>query len=123
MNFTEERNENGFTLIELLIAIVVVGILTAVAVVGVAGLTNSGKTASCQASVDAAKAASAVYYANNHSFPKTFDDLTTPVPPAPPLLDVQSSVKAAGAVMHDGTNWTVTMAGDGTTEPTFTACP
>ena len=33
----EDRKEQGFTLIELLIAIVVVGILTAVAIVGSRG--------------------------------------------------------------------------------------
>ena len=34
--YMEERKEQGFTLIELLIAIVVVGILAAVAIVGIA---------------------------------------------------------------------------------------
>ena len=50
-HYMEERSEKGFTLIELLIAIVVVGILTAVAIVGIGGLTNTGKTASCQSTV------------------------------------------------------------------------
>ena len=62
--YTEEREEQGFTLIELLIAIVVVGILTAVAIVGIAGLTDNGEDSACAATEDAAKAAQAVYYAN-----------------------------------------------------------
>ena len=65
-NYIEDRNEKGFTLIELLIAIVVVGILTAVAIVGIAGLTNNGKTSACKSSLDAAKAATAVHYANTN---------------------------------------------------------
>ena len=51
--YMEERNEKGFTLIELLIAIVVVGILTAVAIVGIAGLTDKGSGSACSATFDA----------------------------------------------------------------------
>ena len=64
--YIKERREEGFTLIELLIAIVVVGILTAVVIVGIGGLTDNGKKGACQASKDAAKAAVAVHYSNQH---------------------------------------------------------
>ena len=53
--YTEKRNEKGFTLIELLIAIVVVGILAAVAIVGIGGLTKTANGASCKATADSAK--------------------------------------------------------------------
>ena len=43
-HYIEKRDEKGFTLIELLIAIVVVGILAAVAIVGIAGFGLSGRT-------------------------------------------------------------------------------
>jgi MSHA pilin protein MshA len=76
--YMEDRKEQGFTLIELLIAIVVVGILTAVAIVGIAGLTDKGSTASCSATLDAVKAAQAVHYANNAGeYPQTFDEMIT----------------------------------------------
>src|SRR5439155_990592 len=74
----EDRKEQGFTLIELLIAIVVVGILTAVAIVGIAGLTNKGATASCSATLDAIKASQAVHYANNSgAYPTDFATMIT----------------------------------------------
>jgi len=120
-----QGREHGFTLIELLVAIVVVGILTAVAIVGIGGLTNKGSSAACSTSVDAARAAGAVYYANTGAYPATsgaapigFDALTGTTPPD---LVLQGGVTAAGNVMNNGTNWSVTMAGGGGSVPnTFT---
>ena len=73
---TQEKDQ-GFTLIELLIAIVVVGILTAVAIVGIGSLVNSGEKSACQASVDAAMAAGAVHYANTGGFPASLTAMVT----------------------------------------------
>jgi prepilin-type N-terminal cleavage/methylation domain-containing protein len=118
--YMEERNEKGFTLIELLVAIVVVGILTAVAIVGIAGLTNNGSKSACQASADAAKASSAVFYANStpNAYPTSFGDLTGG---AKPVYEKPSNVTidATGQILT-GNGWTMTMGAGGSAAPTFT---
>ncbi len=65
------RRDRGFTLVEILIAIVVVGILAAVAIVGINSLTKTGSDSACKASADAARASSAAYFANNSAYPTT----------------------------------------------------
>jgi prepilin-type N-terminal cleavage/methylation domain-containing protein len=69
--------EDGFTLIELLIAIVVVGILATVVIVGIGSLTDSGEAATCEASADASLAAANVHYANTtpSAWPADFEDM------------------------------------------------
>src|SRR5689334_24107085 len=114
------NKEQGFTLIELLVAIVVVGILTAVAIVGIGGLTNKGNNAACSTSVDAARAAAAVHYANAGSYPSNFDVMTSG---ANPELQLAGGVSASGTTMSNGTKWSVTLGGGGTGVNTFTACP
>jgi prepilin-type N-terminal cleavage/methylation domain-containing protein len=109
------RDDPGFTLIEILIAIVLVGILSAVAVVGISNLVSKGTKSACTASLDAAKAGSAVYLASNSRFPGNFLELTavgtggagspmslpTGVTPNPPL--------ATTLAVASGTSWTLTM--------------
>ncbi len=108
--YIEERNEKGFTLIELLVAIVVVGILTAVAIVGINGLTNKGKDASCQATLDASRAAVAVHYANNNAYPANFTDMTSTGE-----LQLQGGVtKVDGPPATLSANgWTITLGANG----------
>jgi prepilin-type N-terminal cleavage/methylation domain-containing protein len=117
--YMEERDERGFTLIELLIAIVVVGILAAVAIVGIGGLTTTGGNSACKASADAATTASAAYYANQtpNAWPTTFTDMTGANPVS--VFTVQSGVTEAANTLTGG-NWTLTMAGGGASQPTFT---
>jgi prepilin-type N-terminal cleavage/methylation domain-containing protein len=102
--YLENRKEQGFTLIELLIAIVVVGILTAVAIVGIAGLTNNGTKSACATTQDAVRAAEAVHYANNNgTYPTKFTDMTGTTPPE---LELTGSTTATATAIT-GNGWTL----------------
>jgi prepilin-type N-terminal cleavage/methylation domain-containing protein len=117
--YSNTEKDRGFTLIELLIAIVVVGILSAVAIVGIGSLVNTGKGAACSASTDAAKAASAVYFANhNGATPADLAALTTDAPT--PELNLATGVTVVANVMSHGTDWSVTYT---PATNSFTACP
>ena len=125
MNETKKRGwvregENGFTLIELLIAIVVAGILTTVAIIGIGSLADNGKSSACKATADAAKAASAVFYANSatNAYPTSFTDLINGKE-----LDNSAGLVDGGSTLTNTGKWTVTMAGGGATAPTFTCGP
>jgi len=69
------RQEEGFTLIELLIVIVILGILAAIVVFSVQGITDKGKTSACKTNVSEVQTAIQAYYANSqtNAWPKGFD--------------------------------------------------
>ena len=118
-----EQEDKGFTLIEILIAIVLVGILSAVAVVGISSLVSKGSTSACGATLDASKAATAVYFASNgNAYPTTFTQLTAATRPGGAALSAPASTTVAPTTIKSGTSWTLTMTpGAGSAAPTF-AC-
>ncbi len=65
----EDKNlvQKGFTLVELLVVIVILGILAAVVVFAVGGITNSSKTSSCKIEVRTINTATQAFYANGGS--------------------------------------------------------
>jgi type IV pilus assembly protein PilE len=118
------NHDSGFTLIEILIAIVLVGILSAVAVVGISNLVGKGSKSSCQASADASKAASAVYFTTNARYPANFLELTAPgttgAPLALPVGVTPAPILATTLVVNSGTSWVLTMTpGASGAAPTF----
>jgi general secretion pathway protein G len=59
------RKSEGFTLIELLIVIVILGILAAVVVFAVNGISDRGQTSACDADAKALRVAEESRYAQN----------------------------------------------------------
>jgi prepilin-type N-terminal cleavage/methylation domain-containing protein len=110
------REEEGFTLIELLITIVVVGILAAVVVLSISGLTDTGAKSACKTTRDAATTATQVYYANHNAWPTSFDDMK-----GHELADPGTDVTMSGTTVSHGSDWTLTMHAG--TPPTYTCVP
>jgi general secretion pathway protein G len=62
-----EGDEQGFTLIELLIVILVLGILAAIVIFALGGITGQSATASCQTDARSVQTAIAAWEANGNS--------------------------------------------------------
>ena len=116
---TQRRREAGFTLIELLITIVVVGVLTVVAIIGVGGLLDDGHVAACRSSMDAAKGASTVHYANTGTYPQSFLAMTSTNPQE---FEVPAGVTQTLTTLKKGTSWTLTLTPNGAANQTTYAC-
>ena len=119
------EREGGFTLIELLMSIVIVGILTVVAIVGLTGLQEKGQTAACSSSLDAARSATEIYYSiTGGKYPQTFANLTNPPSGRPLLEPAQGVIQGATTLVGKDGNWTVTMIPGATTtdRTTYTGC-
>src|SRR4249920_1161761 len=56
------HGESGFTLVELLVTITVLGVLAAVVVFAVGGITDKGKTSTCKTDLRSVEAAEEVYF-------------------------------------------------------------
>jgi prepilin-type N-terminal cleavage/methylation domain-containing protein len=75
INKRRENNEEGFTLIELLLVIIILGILAAVVVFSVRGVSDRGQSSACKTSKAATITAIESYYAKNGSYPANLDVL------------------------------------------------
>ncbi|MGD9794055.1 MAG: type II secretion system protein [Acidimicrobiia bacterium] len=91
-NRRAQAGEGGFTLIELLIVIVILGILAAVVVFSVRGITDQGEQATCRTTRSAVITASEAYRAQNGVYPANLALLTAP---ATALLNLGDGVSVA----------------------------
>jgi len=62
------RDERGFTLVELLVVIIILGILAAIVVFSVRGITDKGKTAACQSDLSALMTAEEANFARYNTW-------------------------------------------------------
>ncbi len=74
----KQSGEGGFTLIELLIVIVILGILAAVVVFAVGGITDKGEKSACKAEYKTIEVALEAFYAQTGDYPADYSDLTDP---------------------------------------------
>jgi general secretion pathway protein G len=112
----EKRGSGGFTLVELLITIVIIGILAAVVVLAVGGLTNTGEESACNASKDAAHSAATAYYADQTppAWPTTWAQIT------PTYMTPRGSAALNAGGQMAGSGWVLTVGAGGANETTFT---
>ena len=73
----EEVSESGFTLIELLIVIIVLGILAAIVIFSLTGVTGQSQAAACSSDAKTVETAISAYQAENNAFPASLTALTT----------------------------------------------
>lgn len=69
------RKRKGFMLLELIIVVAIVGILSAVAMPDILGMTNDAKAARIQADLSAIGTASEMYYVKNGEYPTALSQL------------------------------------------------
>ena len=90
------REDRGFTLIELLIVIIILGVLAAVVVFSVRGITDRGEENACKTEIRTVETAVEAFYAVNNNYPGTVGALVPDFLKADP--DGASNITAASTV-------------------------
>lgn len=69
------RREEGFTLVELLVVIVILGVLSAVVVFSVSGITDNSEASACAADAKAIEVGIEAYRATQSNYPANLSAL------------------------------------------------
>jgi general secretion pathway protein G len=64
----KRSGEGGFTLVELLIVIVILGILAAIVVLAIGGLSGTAQSATCNSGAKTIESAEDAYFAQNNTY-------------------------------------------------------
>jgi prepilin-type N-terminal cleavage/methylation domain-containing protein len=64
----KRSGQSGFTLVELLVVIVILGVLAAIVVFAVGGITDRGTRSACQSDLKTVEVAEEAYFAQNDSY-------------------------------------------------------
>ncbi|MGJ9416162.1 type II secretion system protein [Massilia sp. CMS3.1] len=128
MNKSIKASQGGFTLIELIVVIVILGILAATALPKFANLSGEARLASLNAAKGALGATSAMTHGKwlvtpgNSKVKVEGTELTMDTTYGYPVVtDAASAKLLAEAAGLSTTDYTVYVAGNGTTEPAVTA--
>jgi general secretion pathway protein G len=108
---------DGFTLIELLIVIVVLGILAAVVIFALGGITGKSALASCQADGATVSTAAAAFKAQNPNVTPTPTLLTGTTDGGPYVQSWPSNIPHYGFAIADGTATYTAPANDNVDAP------
>lgn len=98
------RQDSGFTLIELLIVIVILGVLAAIVVFSVRGITDRGDVSACKSNQKTAEVAVEAYYAKEGSNPASLAILVDDYLKSDPSA---ATVDAKQRVSYDAATGTV----------------
>ncbi len=118
----QDKQDKGFTLVELLIVIVILGILATVTIFAVRGITDQGKAATCKSDSKTLQTAFEAYSAQ-------YGGTVVPIAPAAVPTGANAAyiaagngataeltLKNAGFLRSDSTNWVVAVDGTLTVE-------
>jgi len=102
---SHQNNDSGITLIEIIVTLVIMGILSGVAYVGLGGARSNSIQTTCKTAYQAVQLAVSSYQSDNSALPTTFAELETSSGGIPAYLSasLMNSYAANFSFVVDGT--------------------